>query len=346
MADTAVAPAPAAAPNPILANLASSLKLKDPSAWAADPVYDNTVNQINQGLAGLQSSSDLSKQRTNEDYTTGVKSLADTNQQNNEVLQNRLANQGIGYSGINVKATGDLASKYQDAQGQLSQNKQRSLEDITRDFTTKQSDYANQMSAAEAARADRESTRETNQAADEAAATAATNTANQTRQWITDLTAKITGAVQPTATPTGALALPNTNPTAVVQQALAQVPPPAAKTPAQQIQESGIDPKLLQSTLAAAGYSPGPIDGVVGIKTQQALARMKQSLGLPATADMTPDIWAKIQGAMLGPQNAPAPLGGNAPMTSAQQTQAAQQVGARVQANPNANIPQIGNFFR
>lgn len=309
MADTATAAPPA---NPVLSNLADRLKLQPASSWAADPTYDNTVNQIQSGLARLQSSTDLSKQRTNEDYSAGEKQLADTNQSNMEVLQNRLANQGIGFSGINVAEQGKLLSKYQDSVGQLAQNKQRSLEDITRDQTTKQGDYANQMSQAEIARADREATRETNQAADEAAATAATNTANQQRQWIADLTAKITSSVQPQVGPTGQMAVPNSNPTAVIQQALNQVPPPQVKTPQQQAQEVGADPKLLQNLLQTLGFSPGPIDGVMGLKTQQALARWKQSVGLPATADLNGEIWQNLNLAAQGKMNAGRGGGGGA----------------------------------
>lgn len=262
---------------------------------AFDPQYEATKNQINAGLAGLQSTSDLNKQRTNEDYDTAVGTATKNQTQNLSALQNRLANQGIGYSGINVSEQGRLGEDYQTQLGALAQGKQRTLEDITRDFTGKQTDYQNQLAQAEIDRGTRETTRQNELAATQAAAEAAKTTADTQRQWMTNLTSTLTSLVQPTPTPTGQMALPPTNPTAVVQKALQAVPPPAAKTPQQQIQESGIDPKALQQTLTTLGYSPGPIDGIIGIKSQQALARLKQSLGLPATADMTPEIWTQIQ---------------------------------------------------
>lgn len=276
----------------------------DTSKWGYDPVYENAVNTINSGLAGLQSTKDLANNRAETDYGTSVDAAKKQNETDMSGSQNRLANQGIGYSGINVSEQGRLLGNLQTQIGSLAQAKQRTQEDAARDFATRQTDYQNQLGAAQADRATRETARETQQASDEAQANAAKTTADANRQWISDLTAKITSAVQPVATPTGKMALPPSNPQAVVQNALKAVPPPAAKTPQQQATEAGIDPKQLQTLLTQHGFSPGPIDGVMGIKTQQALARWKQSMGLPATADINQDILTQL----LHPM--PAGLGG------------------------------------
>jgi len=271
-----------------------------PAPLPYDAQYEATKNQINAGLAGLKSSSDLSTQRTNEDYTTNVGTAGKNQTQNLSNLQNKLANQGIGYSGINVSEQGRLGEQYQTQLGNLAQNKQRSLEDIQRNLVAKQGDYQNQLSQAEIARSGRADEAAKAQAADEAQALAAKTTADLNRQWMSDLSNRITGMVQPAATPTGQMALPPTNPQHIVQQAIAAVPPPAAKTPQQQAAEAGIDPKQLQTLLTQRGFSTGPVDGIMGIKTQQALARWKQSVGLPATADITPEIWQQLLSSGVG----------------------------------------------
>lgn len=281
-----------------------------PTPWANDPMYDQAVNTINKNIAGLGSTRDLSVQRTNEDYTKATDDASKQSAINLKALQNRLANQGIGYSGINIEEQGKLGEALQNQLATLGTNKQRGLEDIARDYADKQAGYQDQLGAAEADRAARETERQKTEAADIAAAKAAKDTADLQRQWIGDITTKLTALTQPTPTPTGQMALAPSNPQALVQKALAAVPPPAAKTPQQQIQDSGVDPKLVQSTLDAIGFSPGPVDGIIGIKTQRAIAAVKQQLGLPATADMTPEIWAKIQAyALSGNQPHPGKRG-------------------------------------
>ncbi len=258
---------------------------------AFDPVYESTVNTINKNLAGLQSSRDLGIQRTTEDYDKQVGETGKSNERTLNALQEKLANQGIRHSGINVAEQGKVGEQYQTQLASLAQNKQRSLEDIARDFTTRQAGYQDQLAQAEASKAEKETERQKQIAADEAQATSAKTMADQQRQWMADLQAQILQQVQPQPTPTGQMKPPPPQPQAIIQKAIAQVPPPAAKTPQQQVLGLNIDPKQLQVLLRAKGYDPGPIDGAIGIKTQQALARYKQSIGLPATADINLEIW-------------------------------------------------------
>jgi peptidoglycan hydrolase-like protein with peptidoglycan-binding domain len=56
----------------------------------------------------------------------------------------------------------------------------------------------------------------------------------------------------------------------------------------------------LQKYLQTRGFDPGPIDGIMGIKTQRALAMWKQSVGLPATADINPEIWQQLLSSGVG----------------------------------------------
>jgi hypothetical protein len=312
-----------------------------PAPMAFDPQYEATKNQINAGLAGLQSSSDLQTQRAGEDYNTAVGTASKANTQNLSNLQNRLANQGIGYSGINISEQGRIGEDYQTQLGSLRQGKVRTLEDIQRDFADKQTAYQNQLSQAEIDRGTRETTRQTTAAADEAAALTAKTTADTNRQWLNTLSTTLTSLVQPQATPTGQMALPPTNPSTVIQKALQTAPPPAAKTPQQQAVDVGADPKLMQSLLQTLGFDPGPVDGIMGIKTQQALARWKQSVGLPATADLNGEIWQNLN---LAAQAKMKPAAGGPKMAITGPGQSTQQLaqGINNRIATNGYNPQFG----
>jgi peptidoglycan hydrolase-like protein with peptidoglycan-binding domain len=42
----------------------------------------------------------------------------------------------------------------------------------------------------------------------------------------------------------------------------------------------------VQQALLKAGYDPGPIDGVMGARTEQALSRFQQAKGLSSSANL------------------------------------------------------------
>ena len=44
--------------------------------------------------------------------------------------------------------------------------------------------------------------------------------------------------------------------------------------------------RSVQQALLKAGYDPGPIDGVMGPRTEQALSRYQQSKGLSSSANL------------------------------------------------------------
>lgn len=57
------------------------------------------------------------------------------------------------------------------------------------------------------------------------------------------------------------------------------------------------DKRALQSALAARGYDPGPVDGVVGSRTRAALRAWQKAEGLPADGFATVALLARLRGA-------------------------------------------------
>jgi hypothetical protein len=63
--------------------------------------------------------------------------------------------------------------------------------------------------------------------------------------------------------------------------------PPAATSEPRFIREA-------QRTLGELGYRPGPIDGVVGRRTQSALARYQRSEGIPVTGRLDAETLVRL----------------------------------------------------
>ena len=255
-----------------------------------DPVYENTINTIHQGIAGLESGKELSTRRVNEDFDVASRDLAQNQTQKSSGLQHRMANQGIVRSGINVGQMGIQARDYQQDVGELEQGKARSIEDIQRDITTKAGEYQNQLSSAEIDRAGRQTQYELEQANDTASALAQKTFADEQRVWMTDITNRILQATQPVASPTGQLSLPP-SPQQVVQQAIAQSPPPAAPGP-NQIPANRNQVMEVQQILNQQGAFKGDpnglkVDGLVGPKTLQALNYYRSLYQLPPVSKVT-----------------------------------------------------------
>jgi hypothetical protein len=283
-------------PNESLRKLSESIgKYQAPSNWAYDPHYEAATNAIHNNIARLTSNNQLASQRVGEDYTKNVEQAGRINEQNQKSLQNKLANQGIAFSGVNVQEQGRLSEDYGRALNELNTGKTRSLENLAFDSANQAAQWQNALGAAQADRASRQTAREQEQAAAEAQAQAANDMANNQRIWMEQITTRLTSLAQPQPQPTGQFK-PPPPPQQIVQQALAQVPPPAAKTPQQQAADTGVDVKYMQKILAELGFDPGPLDGIMGKKTQLALARWKQSQGMPATGDINGDIWNRLQG--------------------------------------------------
>lgn len=274
---------------------------QDQSTWAFDPTYENTKNQINTGIAGLQSNKDQQTGRINQDFDINAQQAARQKELQMNQLQERLANHGILRSGANVEQTGLLGENYQNQINTMTQNKARSLEDIARETATKQTDYQNRLNQNEIDRADRETTRELSMAQTQSQAEANKAYADQQRAWMDEMQQKIIQQSQPVVTPTGATQVPKLDLSSLLQS----TPAPAATTPQQQAAAAGIDTKSMQQALAMRGFSPGPADGIMGINTQKALAAWKQSVGLPPDANIDQDIWQRLMDSATAAQSRP-----------------------------------------
>lgn len=268
-----------------------------------DPRYEATVNSINQQKALWGSGQERSKQRIGEDYTTNVGEAGEINTRNQSSLQNKLANQGIGWSGVNVSEQGRLGEAYQKVLGQLTQGKTRGLEDLEFANTLKQTEFQNAMSAAELDKAERQSAYEKEQAMAAAQAKAAKDAADANRLWMDELTKKITSLAQPVPAPTGKMSLPPAQPKAIVQKAIAAVPPP---TPPAMDKETVRETQYYLNRIGGYGLSE---DGMLGPKTTKALIEWKTKNGLPADTNIDEKTAAMLMNQSQG-MNLPTGLGG------------------------------------
>lgn len=63
--------------------------------------------------------------------------------------------------------------------------------------------------------------------------------------------------------------------------------------------------QAIQQALVAAGFNPGPIDGIMGPKTEKAIIAFKRSVGLRPRAYVGPLTWAALQKATSEEHNPP-----------------------------------------
>lgn len=265
-----------------------------------DAQYESTRNQIAGGLASLGSEQEQRTRRLGEDYSVASRDLAQGYQKQEAGLQQRLANQGILRSGINVGAQTNMAVQKTQDVGKLTQANTRGKEDIARDVAGRQQELQNQLSQAEVGRSERQTARELQEAKDLADAKAVKEAADAQRLWMEGLQTQLLSMAQPQPAPTGQMQ-PPPPPQQLIQQALQQLPPPKATlSPQQQVSQLGIDPRDLQQMLKQRGFDPGLVDGIFGKKSQLALAQWKQSIGLPATGDIDVDIWNQLQSSGTG----------------------------------------------
>ena len=66
------------------------------------------------------------------------------------------------------------------------------------------------------------------------------------------------------------------------------------------VHEAPINPRLLtreiQEALTALGYEPGPIDGIYGPRTKQAIQAFERAMGMTPTGVATTELWRSLQG--------------------------------------------------
>ena len=91
---------------------------------------------------------------------------------------------------------------------------------------------------------------------------------------------------------------PTTQPTTTTTPSTITSPPPTTTTlPSGLLKQgtSGADVKAVQHALAAAGHSPGTIDGDFGPKTELALIAFQQASGIPADGVYGPQTKAALE---------------------------------------------------
>ncbi len=106
---------------------------------------------------------------------------------------------------------------------------------------------------------------------------------------------KVSETAQPTTPPMEAPATPEPSPS----------PPPESTTPAKQPEvmpapqaDTDSMPTIeLQKRLAELGYRPGPLDGVMGPRTINALKRFQRDQKLPPTGKLDAETVARLHGA-------------------------------------------------
>lgn len=124
-------------------------------------------------------------------------------------------------------------------------------------------------------------------------------------------------------------------------------PPPTGVCPTLSIGSSGAAVRDLQTRLAAQGFSPGPIDGIFGPRTQAAVIAFQQSKNIPATGIVTAATWGALGvncGVAPPPPPPPPPPSGGTYIVQPGDTMSAiaRRFGVSLQALIAAN-PQITN---
>lgn len=269
--------------------------------FRVDPNYEETLRRVNEGLAGLTSQEEQGKRRLDEDYASSMRQAGESHEQNIKALQERLANQGILRSGINVGEQGRYGQEYQKVQEGLGQAKSRGTEDMVRELTAQRQNLETERRLAESNRARSEAEFRDTLAREEAETEANERFKQQQAQELETLKNKVLELSQPKPTPTGQLVPPPPPP---------PMPAPLPKMPAMPaipratdsgaVQAMGINPVDLQKHLQIRGFDPGQIDGRIGAKTHRALIMWKQSVGLPPTIDFGPNEWNILRSSGIG----------------------------------------------
>lgn len=267
-----------------------------------NPAYEETLRSVNERLAGLTSQEELGRRRIAEDYSTGMRQAGEGHEQNIKGLQERLANQGILRSGINVGEQGRLGTEYQKQQEALGQGQSRGIEDLVRGLTAQRQSLESERRLSESDRAREEATFRDTLAREEAETEANERFKQQQNADMEALKQKILDLSQPKPTPTGQLVPPPPPRMPAPMPALPAYRPPAVPraTNSGSVQAMGFNPVDLQKHLQIRGFDPGPIDGQIGAKTHAALIRWKQSVGLPANIDFDQSVWDKLVSTGIG----------------------------------------------
>lgn len=132
------APAPQAAPPVQQAPLIPIATPKPPTSlqqYPYDQMHEMGLRDITRRESEVRSLEELARRRLLEDYGSGERDLNRVYGENLENLSQRMANQGILRSGINIQEQTDLGSTHGRQLEELTQGRARGEEDISRDVT-------------------------------------------------------------------------------------------------------------------------------------------------------------------------------------------------------------------
>jgi hypothetical protein len=105
-----------------------------PFALPFDPAYAEKMREIASRRAGLESGFGLNQFRLGEDFRGVQSELGRGREEAIKALTQRMADQGMLYSGMNIGEQGKIGEGYQRAMGDITQQQTRGSEDLSRDF--------------------------------------------------------------------------------------------------------------------------------------------------------------------------------------------------------------------
>lgn len=202
----AAVPSPVVSADPLIQQITGLIQNNQGASF--DPVYDSALRGIQTRLAELTSGQEVSNRRMNEDYAQGKQDLSQSHEQSLGFLANKLANSGMGISGVNIAEQGRIGGLHQKAGADLDTQYSRGQEDINRYISEQRQRLSEGISGAESERSGRAAEAARLQAEEDAKAQAAIDTANANRTFMESLLAQLTAATQPVPTPTGQFTAP------------------------------------------------------------------------------------------------------------------------------------------
>lgn len=106
-----------------------------PNDLPFDPVYESEIDNLRTAIAQINAGQEFNAGRLQTDFLLNKNRLGENRDEVLKNLEQRLADQGILRSGINIAQQADIGKRYQDDLGDLTRGQQRGLEDLTRDTT-------------------------------------------------------------------------------------------------------------------------------------------------------------------------------------------------------------------
>lgn len=110
-----------------------------------DPAYESGMLGIQRQQAQLNSDQELATRRQNEQYNQATGDLGTAKDRALQMLQSRMADQGILRSGANVSEQERVGGDFANQQSHLAQANARSLEDVLRNVTGQRNDLLGQQ---------------------------------------------------------------------------------------------------------------------------------------------------------------------------------------------------------